>query len=344
MISRKRAGGISPIEELELEGLLDQNPDYNFYTKFVDDFFALPNNRIAGSSYIDRHWDNFLKKSGIADSKQFSVGNKRIVRGKLWVAAACIAVLGLIFFLVFQRSGKVQENKESNNIIYTKKGAKSNIVLPDGTKIWVNSDTRLTYDKLFGDKERVLYLRGEAFFDVAHDPKRPFIVKTKTIDIRVKGTSFNVRAYDDETNAQATLLKGQIEVYLKRKNEEKIVLNPNQKIIVRTDGNEVFKGNTAHSDTTLVEIVKTGIGVNDSAFSEVQWMNDKLIFSDNDMDYIIRVLERWYNVRFVIKNERIKQMKFKGTFHNDSLEDVLESIKLVSGIDYKIVKNTVFMY
>ncbi len=104
----------------------------------------------------------------------------------------------------------------ADNVVATRKGSKTNLVLPDGTKVWVNADSRLSYGKNFGNQLREVYLEGEAYFDVAEDKRKPFIVHTNNIDVKVLGTAFNVRAYGNEVNTQTTLLRGSVEVMLKK--------------------------------------------------------------------------------------------------------------------------------
>ncbi|MCH5718063.1 FecR family protein [Niabella hibiscisoli] len=159
---------------------------------------------------------------------------------KIVWAVAAVLVLAMGSTAVYMHLTESNPADHSKNILTTKKGSKSSLVLPDGTKVQLNSDTRLSYNQSFGKQLREVTLEGEAFFEVAKDANHPFIVHTKTMNIKVLGTVFNVRAYDNEKNTQTTLLEGSVEVTLNKRNERNlVVLKPHEKIVANNDPDHV---------------------------------------------------------------------------------------------------------
>ncbi|HTG56958.1 MAG TPA: FecR domain-containing protein, partial [Niabella sp.] len=221
---------------------------------------------------------------------------------------------------------------------------KTNLVLPDGTKVWVNADSRLSYKKDFGNTVRDVYLTGEAYFDVVKDKKRPFIVHTDNIDIKVLGTAFNVRAYGDEKNTQTTLLRGAIEVLLKKNENKTLLLAPNEKMIVRNTAAQSHLNKLPEGDLPEIELLKLAPRKVDSLSVETEWTHNRLVFEQETLTDIIPVLERWYNITIELKNKQDAGLLYRGKFENDSLEDVLESLRMIGNFSYKIQKDKVVIY
>lgn len=229
----------------------------------------------------------------------------------------------------------------------TKKGSRSALVLPDGTKVWLNADSRLSYPEKFTAAAREVQLTGEAFFEVTKDAKHPFIVHTENIDVRVLGTRFNVRAYPGETSTQTTLLKGSVEVLLKNNNDKRVMLSPNEKLIVQNNTVTENKKRTAKQDKITapakVELVTIKPNQKDSSVFETEWMHDRLVFDSERIEDIVPVLERWYNTTIVFKGNPSGQT-FSGSFKNAPLEDVLKALKLSAGINYKTEDGKIEIY
>ena len=120
------------------------------------------------------------------------------------------------------------------------------MLLPDGSTVWLNAGSRLTYDSLYGTTLREVTLSGEAYFDVVKNPKKPFIIHTGKINIRVLGTVFNVKSYPEEQTIETSLIKGSIEVSFPSQPSKKIILKPNQKLIIDKTETNASK-NTNHS-------------------------------------------------------------------------------------------------
>ena len=129
----------------------------------------------------------------------------------------------------------MSSEKVAELAVTTKYGSKTDIQLPDGSKVWLNSGSSLKYDKQFGKELREVVLSGEAFFDVVRNAEKPFIIHTTNMDIKVLGTRFNVKSYANDKQSEASLIHGSIEVFIKKEGLKKILSEPNHKIVVMND-------------------------------------------------------------------------------------------------------------
>jgi transmembrane sensor len=218
--------------------------------------------------------------------------------------------------------------------------------LPDGTKVWLNAGSSLTYDPLYGKNIREVTLSGEAFFDVVKNKEKPFIIHASKINVRVLGTEFNVRAYPTDRTTEASLIRGSIEVTFKDKPSKKIILKPNEKIVVdndrylkemlassRPDSREKMHGIPGVDIKKLTYENKTGIII------ETSWVENKLIFQDESFDDLARQLERWYGVSINFSNKELKENRLTGSFKNETVRQALDALKFTASFDYGIDNN-----
>ena len=216
----------------------------------------------------------------------------------------------------------------SNQIAQNPKGKKSVIYLEDGTKVWLNADSKISYSSSFeGKKERVVELEGEAFFDVAEDKTKPFIVKTTDLQVRVLGTAFNVRSFREEKKIETTLLRGRVEVNRNKKSSAAgtVILEKNQQAVFSKD-----------SDVISVLAVKP--------YDIATWKDGVMVFDNTPFSEMTISLERWYGVEIKLKDESSKNCRFSTTFHNEPITKVLELLKASSGMDYEIKGKTIMIY
>jgi ferric-dicitrate binding protein FerR (iron transport regulator) len=191
-------------------------------------------------------------------------------------------------------------------------GQKANVYLPDGTHVWLNSAGSLSYDNN-NKKERIVYLQGEAYFEVSKDKTRPFIVKANDISVEALGTRFDLKAYPDDNYVTAILMEGSIRVSSPL---QSAILAPNEKLTV------------TKSDGQFTKSVLWDAGKN------VSWINNQLSFEQERLEDIAKILERMYSVHIRFVSEKLKDIRFSGTIKNNNLENVLELIAFVSPIRY----------
>lgn len=207
--------------------------------------------------------------------------------------------------------------------VTTNHGGYKTVVLPDGSTIVLNVNSSLTYPNTFTDSIRKVTLIGEAFFDIKRDVTRPFIVTTDHINIRVLGTSFNVKSYPKDEKIETTLVTGKVEVF-QQQIEKPIVLEPSQRAIFDKEKNNI---KVDRVDSKNI----------------VAWQEGKLIFDKTPLKQVVLDLNRKYNVEFVIKSDSLLQYKYTGEFDNLTLKEVLELLKISSPINYKYVNNKVML-
>ncbi len=220
-------------------------------------------------------------------------------------------------------AGNVKSEKRSNP-----KGQKSVLLLADGTKVWLNADSRLNYGKDFGaGTTREVYLDGEAFFDVARNEAKPFVVHTSAISIKVLGTAFNVKSYTTDKTIETTLIHGKVSINKTDdagQRQEALVLKPNERAIYNKKSN-----------TVNVEHVLTG--------RTASWRFDKLIFDETPIADALAQLERWYDVTIYVENRDSLTCGLTADIENEKLEDILKLLETTHHISYTISEKEVFI-
>jgi len=261
-----------------------------------------------------------------------------------YLAAASLALIALTAFFYFSDRKKIVSK---DLVIATKMGSKSSVNLPDGSKVWLNAGSEISYGEDFGKSSRDVKLSGEAYFEVSPDANRPFLVHTDNFNIKVLGTAFNVRAYAADDESEATLMQGLIELSINNGDSRKIMLKPNEKL--------VFKKNERVKESALPvkppyhpkpEITITGLqkSFKDSVVVETQWLYDCLAFQDDKLKDIALTMSRWYGVSVEIKDKSLEQKEFSGLFRDENVEQVMRALKLAGKFDYTINKNRITIF
>jgi ferric-dicitrate binding protein FerR (iron transport regulator) len=256
--------------------------------------------------------------------------NRRItgaIRRRIWLRAASVAaavavLLGMTNYLSF-RHGYRQTNSRTVEMI-SPPGMQSSVILSDGTKVRLNAGTTLSCPVTFTSKNREVTLSGEAFFDVAQDKNHPFIVHAETVDVRVSGTKFNVKAYREEPFITVTLEEGQVEAGL----------GSHQKFYRMEAGEQLI------FDKTAPAFRKRNV----TASHHSSWKDGKFYFDSMTFEHIARQLERRFNVHIHIESDRLKQTSFTGDFvRQESLEQILNVITTDRRVHYKIEGDQVYI-
>lgn len=209
------------------------------------------------------------------------------------------------------------------NRLSVPKGCDFSLTLADGTVIRLNADSRLQYPSEFSGDSRIVYLEGEAFFNVTKDKTKPFIVKTKKLDVEVTGTSFNVMAYPSEASIRTTLVQGGVNILTK-------------------DGRvcKLLAGEQCVVDTASGEFVVNQVNV----ASFVSWIDGQFFFDNESMESLMRKIARWYDVDVIFENEELKSELFYGTVtRSDKITEVLDILVLTKTMHYEIKDRTVYI-
>lgn len=210
------------------------------------------------------------------------------------------------------------------NTLVVPRGCEFNLVLADGSRVWLNAGSSLKYPETFSGDERRVYLEGEAYFEVEHDERAPFIVNTEAMDLRVLGTSFNIKAYNDENMVVSTLVTGKIRQEFPEVGKN-ITLTPSrQSIFDRVSG----KLETHQADVQAV----------------LAWKEGKIIANDERLEDIFRQLSRWYDFKVVYTQPSLKDVRFY--LHSNRYAEVrtiLEHLQTTKGIHFTYAENTIYV-
>ncbi|WP_065218180.1 MULTISPECIES: FecR family protein [Butyricimonas] len=214
--------------------------------------------------------------------------------------------------------------EEERNRIITTVGGDYFFILSDGTKVWLNAESELDFPVDFIGEERVVKLKGEAYFEVEPDAAHPFIVETKEVRTRVLGTSFNIKAYDNEESVYTTLLTGKVEVSAVNENES----------VILTSGMQC----EWEKDEHVMEMKKV------DAEKYVAWKQGQFMFDNENITVVTRVLERWYGLKFIYNEGCSRKHTFSGCLSkDDSLESILETLTYTGGPRFIMGKNVVYV-
>lgn len=275
---------------------------------------------------------------------------RRWNRRKSLIAAGVTIMIIVAAAGMFSRSNptSAQEEQQPEPIV-TQKGSRSRTLLADGTTVWLNAGSKLTYESDFNGATREVRLEGEAFFDVVKQPQRPFIVHASGIDIKVLGTTFNVKSYPDDKNVETILYKGSVQVLRQQDSAGKAIqLKPNQKLVLpKNAANEPLKlsNEKLSSPKTVPGISLTYIDTTkeESQRIETAWVYSRLEFEGESFEEVAKKMERWYNVSISFTDDKAKQLKVVGKFENENVEQAFAALKEGFPINYKINKNEILV-
>lgn len=215
--------------------------------------------------------------------------------------------------LVYTAMEQGTSDKPSFNTFETPKGGQYQLRLPDGTKVWLNSASTLTYPASFAMlKTRQVVLKGEAYFEVSKDKNHPFVVKTDKQEVKVLGTHFNVNAYADEPTVKTTLIEGRVIVDTEKDTKE---LNPGEQAVVTSSMVNVFSADI---------------------YQTMAWKNGDFVFEGASLRTIMRQISRWYDVDLSYEGT-IAELQFGGSIsRNKNLYEVLRALEMTRGVHFKI--------
>lgn len=349
LVSLKHSGEATPEELQELQNLLNENPDMGFKIDVISQVWSNHSSEeveteTAFNKHLQRLSNHFtspaFKYEDVGQIDQQIVKREsKFKRVAFWTSAIAASII--VAFLMIQLVNYPKKLlKPSENIVTTKPGSKSKLILPDGTQVWLNGDSKITYDKNFGNEVREVSLTGEAFFDVIKDANRPFIIHSKTIDIKVLGTAFNVRSYPDERTTETSLIRGIVEVTLKNNPGKKIILKPNEKLVVKDDlkNAKMQKDEAEVSDVPMLTLTNIKFSKGDSSAIETSWIKNKLAFDEESFDAVAKKIEKWYGVTIAIKDDKIRNEKFSGVFEDETLSEVMDALRLTANFEYSVNK------
>nr|WP_236264132.1 FecR domain-containing protein [Dysgonomonas sp. Marseille-P4677] len=212
---------------------------------------------------------------------------------------------------------QLQEIEIEYNTLHVPAGQRASVTLSDGTQVWLNAKSTLSYPAYFGKDERLVKIRGEAFFNVAKDRDKPFIVSTSKLDIKVLGTIFNVKDYTETDSINISLLEGAVEVYNQTNTSKKAIMKPNECL------------NYKDGIMTITQEINE---------NEFLWKEGIYTFERERLENIVKKLELYYDTKIIIKNPYIAKYEYTGKFRQR--DGVMEILKVIQQIHkFKVAKD-----
>ncbi len=264
------------------------------------------------SAKVEQEHVDYALKELIKTIRKGRVASK--IAAGLWglrVAAMLSVPLLLATIYLYQKTKDIDSNRftstSSESVIHTFKsplGARSQVVLPDGSVVWLNSGCSISFPRFFDSKSRNVTLRGEAYFDVTKNPDVPMIVSTNHLKIKVYGTEFNLNAFADNNVVEATLVEGKITI-MPEGNEKEFLVEPQ------------------HTAFYSVNDKKLSIKRIENLADYIGWKDGQLMFRDEAFSSVLKKLERWYNVEIELTDKSLSDCKLYATFFDENIEEVL---------------------
>lgn len=320
-------GKVSSDELRDVIKLLGEEKNLSLVDKQMRHFWKQDENRNTGNNEkFDIILHEIHHKINISEKTSPSLFSRSL---NFISKVAAILFIPLLISVYYLKNDRVTESNKSNYITYNTLTVplctQSFIILPDGSKVWLNSGTTIKYPSDLGQSDcRLIELEGEALFDIAKNPDKPFVVNTKDIDIKVLGTKFNIRSYDDEPKAILALAEGSVEA-------------------------GIFKEDNSFS--TLLKVVPGEVAFYSRSLNQLMvdrplnltkyfaWIDGKMQFEKDPIDIVMNKFSKMYNVEFEVKDPELYTYQFTATFINESLERALQIICTSSPIKYRIETN-----
>ncbi|WP_316803684.1 FecR family protein [Pedobacter nototheniae] len=257
-------------------------------------------------------WEKISERYGLGQDHTAKLqvhSKKKNFLERFWLpAAACLAfvfTLGITYKLF--NNDKQASVAPAYQTIRVKKGEKRYVALTDGTQVWLNSESSLTFPNEFTGIKRTVNFTGEAYFRVAKNPKKPFIISSPRTTTKVLGTRFNLRDYQNEGQSELVVEEGKVS-FSGLKISGNLILTANQKGIIDVKNKLNLTQNIGHSA------------------KYTDWKENKLVLDDLTLEEIKPILERWYNITIVISSKELNKERYKGSFNNPNIKEVLSSI------------------
>lgn len=294
---------------------------------------------------LQQHFAQDTVRIPTLSEPNISIRSVRLKKMAIYAAVAAAVLVALFWYYPFQDTARPKEQAvlQYNFTETSKPGERKSFQLPDGSKVMLNAGSDIRISKEFNDATREITLSGEAFFDVVHNPQKPFIIHTDHMDVKVLGTVFNVKAYPSDKMSETSLLKGSVEITLRSDSTKKVLLKPNQKVILpnaiskrkqEEDTKEKLKNDNPDFKISGLTYDKT-----DSTLAEVSWTENRLVFTDTRFEEIATDLERWYNISIAFTDEKVKQYRFTAVFDQKNIMQVLDALQLSRRFEYTIEAN-----
>ena len=354
LLAKKMGQAASDKELAELQKLLQQNPEYSFLIELLQSFEidklhkepALKEDDLMKESWLmlEPELDE-VPAAGKIDHITKTSSRKPLPS---WMRAAAIWA-GIIllaggYFFIWKKPGKeTAAITQIVNQVSVPYGVPEKKLLPDSTVVWLNAGSHIRYADNFIQKNRDVYLDGEAYFSVKHDAVHPFVVHAGNVTILALGTKFNVHAYQNESKIEATLVSGKILVKIDGKPDQDIILIPNEKITVTNEEFSLSKNKNEPRRELGFQVQEVAPIPSITALPEVAWLQDKLAFQNESFEELAKRMERRYDVRIIFKDSMLGNERLSGIFKNENIQKALNLLQMTTPFYYQFEQDSVYL-
>lgn len=238
-------------------------------------------------------------------------------------ASLFIPLLLASSWLFYKQYSQAETSELAMQEVTSPAGIRSQVILPDGSKVWLNAESTLKFSVPFQKNIRNVDLQGEAYFEVTKNQKQPFVVHSGNIEVKVLGTQFDCKAFEEDKTIEVILEEGSVALNSNvGSGLEESILKPGDRAVIEKS-----------TGKTLIR--------NEEIGKYIAWHNGKLVFDNTSMEEVSSMLERWYGVEVVVKDKDILNYRFTTTFDNESLFHVIELLSLSSPIQMKYVQASI---
>jgi ferric-dicitrate binding protein FerR (iron transport regulator) len=325
LITKSITGEITSEERKELDILLSESPSLQERYRLIEKFWkqeVFYHQSSDPDEALQKILDKINKDKSISKSKHLFFPRLK----QLAAAAVIILMIGIG---IFSYQHFFLQNPVALIEKYNGTGTRSMLTLSDGTQIWLNADSKISYPKIFHSESREVYLKGEAFFKVASDTAKPFYIHLSNASIKVLGTSFNVKAYSNEERIQTSVVSGKVAFMPRVPNSsvyaDTLLLTKSNKVTYAIPSGEIL------TETT-------------NTLDDKEWINGRLIYKSETLETISKELERNFGKKVSIKNPKLAQHRFTATFDEPSLNEIMYYLSLTNQFKYSITDSTLVIY
>ncbi|HVI43679.1 MAG TPA: FecR domain-containing protein [Chitinophaga sp.] len=340
LITQFLSGNATPEEQKQLEHWVSADSgNRQYFLRLRDAWLATAKSGVYDDTAA---WEKLVQQLPGA-----SVAKTGRWRNYLRAAASFLLPFALGGALVY--GWKMQGEKGSQGLVTvtSPKGATTKIELPDGTEVWLNADSKLQYAQSYNEQRREVKLEGEAFFRVQTNPRKPFTVNASDLNILALGTSFNVKAYPEDKTVVTTLVDGEVKIDgSQTASPFNLMLKPHQHVIYKKqpagEGEHAGIAAVKKTDDSSATVPIESREVNNTEIYTA-WKDGNWIVSAQTLDELAVTMERRFNVKVVFKDTELRTYRFSGTFRQETLEQILNILKLTAPLSYTIDKGEVML-
>lgn len=314
----------TPGEIAELKSIIGSDPaSRRRFMQMREVWFSMVSRGQLGHYDTEAAWQRF--RARVAASENAGRGRRRLLLRAARYAAA-VAVIVMVGIFAYHRGGDSLRQQFADISVEAPLGSRTSVVLPDGTKVWLNAGSTLSYSQGFGVDGRSVNISGEGYFEVARNEALPFVVSSKDLQVRVLGTVFNICDYPDDMEAAVSLKEGSVE-FVNMLSDNTMVMKPGDRVALDKSTGEARM-----------------ITVSTDNYS--QWTQGQLFFDEELLADIARRLERSYCVEIDIASDSLARQRFYGSFVKNSqrIEDILDALAETQGISYVIDNRRITLY